>query len=75
MFLELNIKYALQLDISPIMGWSCQNLAGGNHSIRLIDHLESSCNLVIDTTVPRYEIFVADLAADLEEKVAELDPE
>ncbi len=87
---ELNSKFALQLDLSPITDWSCQSatdtpdesgtyivLAGASHSSRLIDPLESAHLTVVDSTVAGFRITdsaVAAMAADLEEKLADLDP-
>jgi hypothetical protein len=52
-------------------------LAGGSHSVRLIDHLESANLRVVDSTVPGFRItdsLVADMVADLAERVEGLDP-
>jgi hypothetical protein len=86
---ELNAKFALQLDPSPITDWSCQYasdtqiendpcivLSGGSHSSRLIDPLESAHLKVVDSTVVGFHIMdnsVAAMAADIEEKLAKLD--
>jgi hypothetical protein len=87
---ELNAKFALQLDLSPITDWSCQYatdtqaennpcivLAGGSHSSRLIDPLEFTHLTVVDSTVAGFRIMdnsVAAMAGDIEEKPAELNP-
>jgi hypothetical protein len=80
---ELNGRFALQLDLSPITGWSCKSptdnqpesditvlLAGSSHSTRLIHPLETARLTVIDCTVPGFcitESSVASMAADIEE--------
>jgi hypothetical protein len=87
---ELNVKFALQLDPSPITDWSSQSatdpqtesglcilLAGSSHSSRLIDPLESAHLTVVDSTVPGFRITessVSAMASDMEEKLSELDP-
>ncbi len=85
---ELNAKFALQLDLSPIMDWSGQSatdphaesspcivLAGNSHSTRLIDPLESSHLTVMDYTVAGFSITDSCIAAMAsEEKLADLDP-
>jgi hypothetical protein len=87
---ELNVKFALQLDPSPITDWSGQSatdpqtesgpcilLAGSSHSSRLIDPLESAHLTVVDSTVPGFRITessVSAMASDIEEKLRELDP-
>ncbi len=87
---ELNVKFALQLDPSPITDWSGQSatdpqtesglcilLAGSSHSSRLIDPLESAHLTVVDSTVPGFSITessVSTMASDMEEKLRELDP-
>jgi hypothetical protein len=66
---ELNVKFTLQLDPSPITDWSGQSatdprtesgpcilLAGSSHSSRLIDPLESAHLTVVDSTVPGFRI-------------------
>jgi hypothetical protein len=89
MLAELNNKFALQLDLSPNTDWSCQNatdthaenevsviLAGSSHSTRLINHLESARLMVVDSTIPGFQITdssVANKAPDIEEKVNDLD--
>ncbi len=88
---ELNSKFALRLDTDPVTDRSSQLatdspdeqcltivLAGGSHSVRLIDHLESANLRVVDSTVPGFRISestVADMVADLAERVEGLDPE
>jgi hypothetical protein len=90
MFAELNAKFALQLDTCPNTDRSCQLatdnpdedrlgivLAGSSHSVRLIDHLESANLRVVDSTVPDFRISetsVADLSAELADKISDLDP-
>jgi hypothetical protein len=90
MFAELNAKFALQLDTCPNTDRSCQLatdnpdkdrfgivLAGSSHSVRLIDHLESANLRVVDSTVPGFRISetaVAELSAELAEKISDLDP-
>ncbi len=52
-------------------------LAGGSPSVRLIDQLESANLMVVDSTVPGFRITeksVMDMAADLAEKIRDLDP-
>jgi hypothetical protein len=87
---ELNFKCALQLDVCPITDLSGQIatdqptedcpgmlLVGSSHSVRLMDHLESANLRVVDSTVPSFRITeaaVEELAADLAEKVSNLDP-
>jgi hypothetical protein len=87
---ELNVKFALQLDPSPITDWSGQSatdpqtesglcilLAGSSHSSRLIDPLESAHLTVVDSMVPGFRITessVSAMASDMEEKLSELDP-
>jgi lysophospholipase L1-like esterase len=87
---ELNVKFALQLDLCPITDWSgqyaadphaesgtCILLAGSSHSSRLIDPLESTHLTVVDSTVSGFRITessVSAMAADIEEKLRELDP-
>ncbi len=87
---ELNVKFALQLDSSPITDWSGQSatdpqtesgpcilLAGSSHSSRLIDPLESAHLTVVDSTVPGFRITessVSAMASDIKEKLRELDP-
>jgi hypothetical protein len=87
---ELNQKFALRLDPNPSTDWSCQSatdnqheklpcivLAGSSHSSRLIDPLESAHFTVVDSTVAGFRITensVAEMTADIEEKIAELDP-
>jgi hypothetical protein len=87
---ELNVKFALQLDPSPITDWSGQSatdpqaesgpcilLAGSSHTSRLIDPLESAHLTVVDSTVPGFRITessVSTMASDIEEKLRELDP-
>jgi hypothetical protein len=83
---ELNAKFTPQLDPSLIRDWSCQytsdtqiesgpciNLAGGSHSSRLIDPLESAHLAVVDSTVAGFRIMDNSVAVDIEEKLAELD--
>jgi hypothetical protein len=88
---ELNEKFALRLDTDPVTDRSsqlatdspdeqCHNivLAGGSHSVRLIDHLESANLRVVDSTVPGFRITdtsIADMVADLTERIEGLDPE
>ncbi len=90
MFVELNTKFTLQLDTCPNTDRSCQLatdnpdedprgivLAGSSHSVRLIDHLESANLRVVDSTVPAFRISetsVADLSAELADKISDLDP-
>jgi hypothetical protein len=87
---ELNLKFALQLDPSPITDWSGQSatdpqaelgpcilLAGSSDSSRLIDPLESAHLKVVDSTVAGFRITessVATMASDIEEKLTKLDP-
>ncbi len=55
----------------------CIVLAGGRHRSRLIDPLESAHLTVVDSTVAGFRITdnsVATMAADIKEKLAELDP-
>jgi hypothetical protein len=87
---ELNIKFALQLDAFPSTDRTSQLapdspdrncfgivLAGGSHSVRLIDQLESANLMVVDSTVPGFHITeksVMEMATDLAEKIRDLDP-
>jgi hypothetical protein len=87
---ELNHKFALRLDPSPSTDWSSQSatdtqqenlhcivLAGSSHSSWLIDPLESAHLMVVDSTVAGFRITensMAEMTADIEEKIAELDP-
>jgi hypothetical protein len=53
-------------------------LVGASHAMRLIDHLESANLRVIDSTAPGFRISessIAELTADLAERVSDLDPE
>ncbi len=55
----------------------CIVLAGSSHSSRLIDPLESANFTVVDSTMAGFRITensVAEMTADIEEKIAELDP-
>jgi hypothetical protein len=90
MLSELNNKFALQLDTCPVTDRSSQLgtdttdecrfgivLAGSSHSVRLIDPLESTNLRVVDSTTPGFRVTeqsVADMAAELAEKVSDLDP-
>ncbi len=90
MLSELNNKFALQLDTCPITDRSSQPgtdnadecrfgivLAGSSHSVRLIDPLESTNLRVVDSTTPGFRVTdqsVAEMAAELAEKVSDLDP-
>jgi hypothetical protein len=52
-------------------------LVGASHATRLIDHLESANLSVVDSTMPGFcitEQSIAELSADLAERVADLDP-
>jgi hypothetical protein len=87
---ELNAKFAHQLDAYPSMDRTSQLapdspdgnclgivLAGSSHSVRLIDQLESANLRVVDSTVPGFRITeksVMEMAADLAEKIQDLDP-
>jgi hypothetical protein len=87
---ELNQKFALRLDPNPSTDWTsqyatdnqhenlqCIVLAGSSHSSRLIDPLESTHFTVVDSTMAGFRITensVAEMTADVKEKIAELDP-
>jgi hypothetical protein len=91
MLCELNTKFALQLDPSFILDRSCQTttddpeetrpcvvLVGASHAMRLIDHMESANLRVVDSTMPGFRITeqsIAELSADLAERVSDLDPD
>jgi hypothetical protein len=53
-------------------------LVVASHATRLIDHLESANLSVVDSTMPGFRIMeqsIAELSADLAERVVDLDPE
>jgi hypothetical protein len=91
MLSELNKKFALQLDTCPNTDRTtqfatedpgeeraCVVLVRASHATRLIDHLESANLAVVDSTMPGFRITeqsIAELSADLAERVADLDPE
>jgi hypothetical protein len=86
---ELNLKFALQLDLSPNTDRSCPLatdepdeegivivLAGSSHSTRLNDHLESANCKVGDSTVSCFRVSESSVSAMVEyltEKSADLD--
>jgi hypothetical protein len=91
MLSELNAKFALQLDPSPILDRSCQTttddpdktrpcvvLVGASHAMRLIDHMESANLRVVDSTMPGFRVTeqsISEISVDLAERVSDLDPE
>jgi hypothetical protein len=87
---ELNVKFALQLDVYPStkrFGLDTDDsetesgctivLAGGSHASRMEGPLADTYLRVVDVSVPGFRISeesVASMAADLEEAVKGLDP-
>jgi hypothetical protein len=88
MISELNSKFAQQLDTYPTTDRSHQKAADdlkehnlivilvASHSMRLIDHLESTNLMVVDSTAPGFHITensIAELSADLAERMSDQD--